>query len=75
MEAVVYTWSSCGHCREAKALLARRGIAFREVVLDGQREELRRLQGVFGRATVPLILLDGEPVAGLDALREHLDER
>ena len=68
MRAIVYTWSSCSFCRRAKELLERHGIAYREVVLDGKKDELRRLQEVFGARTMPLVLLDGEHVAGLDAL-------
>lgn len=68
MRAIVYTWSSCSFCRQAKELLERHGIAYREVVLDGKKDELRRLQDVFGARTMPLVLLDGERVAGLEAL-------
>ena len=68
MRAIVYTWSSCSFCRRAKELLERHGIAYREVVLDGKKDELRRLQEVFGARTMPLVLLDGERIAGLEAL-------
>ena len=72
MRAIVYTWSKCSFCARAKELLGARGIAFREVVLDGKKEELRRLQESFGARTMPLVLLDGEPVAGLEALERAL---
>ena len=68
MRAIVYTWSSCAFCARAKELLERHGIPYREVVLDGRKEELRKLQDVFGARTMPLVLLDGERVAGLEAL-------
>ena len=68
VRAIVYTWSSCSFCRRAKELLERAGIAYREVVLDGKKDELRRLQDVFGARTMPLVLLDGERIAGLEAL-------
>jgi glutaredoxin len=38
LRAVIYTWSSCSHCREAKELLTRHGVAFDEIELDGRRE-------------------------------------
>jgi glutaredoxin 3 len=72
VRAIAYTWSSCSFCSRAKDLLERHGIAFREVVLDGKKEELARLQEAFGARTVPLILLDGERVAGLEALERVL---
>jgi glutaredoxin 3 len=68
VRAIVYTWSSCGFCRRAKELLEREGVAYREVVLDERKDELRRLQAAFGRRTVPLILLDGEMLGGLEEL-------
>jgi glutaredoxin 3 len=68
VRAIVYTWSSCSFCARAKELLERHGIDYREVVLDGKKDELRRLHELFGARTMPLVLLDGERVAGLEAL-------
>ena len=68
VRAIVYTWSSCGFCARAKALLEREGVAYREVVLDDRKDELRRLQEAFVRRTVPLVLLDGEMLGGLEEL-------
>lgn len=72
LRAIVYTWSSCALCARAKQLLAARSIAFREVILDGRREDLQRLQETCGTRALPLILLDGELVAGLTALESAL---
>lgn len=74
MRAIVYTWSSCSFCRRAKELLERHGIAYREVLLDGKKDELRELQELFGARTMPLVLLDGERVAGLEALERAVCE-
>jgi glutaredoxin 3 len=72
VRAVVYTWSHCSFCRRAKELLAAKGIAFDEVLLDGKKDELRRMQDLFGARTLPLVLLDGERLAGLAALEAAL---
>jgi len=74
VRAIVYTWSSCSFCQRAKDLLSTRGVAFREVLLDGKKDELRTLQDLFGARTLPLVLLDGEKLAGLEALERALDE-
>jgi glutaredoxin len=74
VRAIVYVWSSCKHCESAKRALAEAGVEFREVVLDGKKEELRRLQDVFGARTMPLVLLDGRKLAGLEALESALAE-
>ena len=68
MRAIVYTWSACSFCARAKELLEQHGIAYREVLLDGKKDELRKLQELFGARTMPLVLLDGERIAGLEAL-------
>jgi glutaredoxin 3 len=72
VRATVYTWSSCSFCARAKALLAAHGIEHDEVVLDGKKAELRRVQALFGARTLPLVLLDGERLAGLAALEAAL---
>jgi glutaredoxin len=72
VRAIVYTWSACSFCARAKELLARAGVEYREVVLDQRKHELRRLQDVFGARTLPLVLLDGERIAGLEALERAL---
>jgi glutaredoxin 3 len=66
----VYTTENCSKCVGAKALLARRGIAYQEVNLakdpDGRAELAHRT----GMVTFPQILVDGEPLGGFDALAE-----
>jgi glutaredoxin 3 len=65
---IVYSTEPCGHCRNAKALLASRGIDFEEINLakdpDGRDELVRRT----GLLTFPQVLVDGEPVGGFREL-------
>lgn len=72
MHVVLYTWSSCAHCARAKELLALHGVPFDERVLDGDRALQARLARRFGRATMPYVLVDGEPLGGLAELRALL---
>ena len=64
----LYSTEPCGYCRNAKALLAARGIEYTEINLakdpDG-RAELARKTGLM---TFPQILLDGEPIGGFQEL-------
>jgi glutaredoxin 3 len=66
---MLYTTDPCGRCANAKALLAKRGIAYQEVNLakdpDG-RAELQRHTGMF---TFPQIVIGEHVVGGLDDLR------
>ena len=67
-EITVYTLPGCPHCARARALLKRRGLAFRE--LDGtETPDFRaRLADLTGGFTVPQIVIDGTPIGGADRL-------
>jgi glutaredoxin 3 len=70
----IYTTRSCGYCRMAKALLARKGAAFQEVDVtfdDALRAEMIAKAG--GRTTVPQIWIGERHVGGCDELYQ-LDE-
>jgi glutaredoxin 3 len=60
----IYTTEPCAHCRTAKDILARRGVAYDEVNLskdpDGRAELARRT----GLMTFPQILIGDEPLGG-----------
>jgi len=71
MHAVLYTWPACSFCARARSLLAERAIDTTERVLE-TRAELDHLQRAFGARTLPLVVLDGEPLAGLEALEAAL---
>ena len=65
----IYTKAFCGYCARAKALLDRKGAAYREidVTMDraGQEAMVARANG--GR-TVPQIFIDDRHVGGSDDL-------
>jgi glutaredoxin 3 len=71
-EAVVYSKKPCPYCEQAKSLLTRKNISYRE--LDVTRPEvldqLREL--VPGAKTVPQIFIDGTHIGGYTELVEHL---
>ncbi|GIX13100.1 MAG: glutaredoxin 3 [Paracoccaceae bacterium] len=70
----IYSSAYCGYCHAAKRLLARKGVPFAEIVVDGDpdaRAEMVARAG--GRRTVPQIFIDGQHVGGCDEL--HALER
>ena len=70
----IYTTAYCGYCRAAKALLARKNVAFTEIDLGREpqrREEM--LARANGRWTVPQIFIGDTHVGGSDDL--HALER
>jgi thioredoxin reductase (NADPH) len=70
----IYTRGGCGYCDRAKALLERKGIAYREIPVRDAETEREMLRRAGGRGTFPQIFLDGAGIGGFDELRE-LDRR
>jgi glutaredoxin 3 len=64
----IYTTLWCGYCIRAKALLDARGLGYDEVALDDDPTFRQRVYDLGRQWTVPLVLIDGEPVGGYDEL-------
>jgi glutaredoxin 3 len=64
----VYTTDPCAYCRQAKALLAKRGLEYDEINLardaDGRAELAQRT----GMMTFPQVLIDDQLVGGFTEL-------
>lgn len=73
-DVVIYTTAYCPYCHAAKALLTRKGVAYHEVPVDGDRTA-RRTMGdrAGGHTTVPQIFIGDRHVGGSDDL--HALER
>ena len=67
----VYTKQHCPYCLRAKALLAKKGVAYQEIDVEG-REDLRAwLVEASGQMTVPQIFVGDRSLGGftdIDAL-------
>jgi glutaredoxin 3 len=65
----IYTREFCGYCDAAKALLRRKGVAFTEIDVTGNRarrtEMTTRAQG---QMTVPQIFIGSTHIGGCDEL-------
>jgi glutaredoxin 3 len=65
----IYTTSTCGYCRAAKALLTRKNVPFQEIDVSAGGEIRRAMvTRAQGRTTVPQIFIDGAHVGGCDDL-------
>ena len=67
-EVKVYTTTICPYCVRAKALLAKRGIAYEEINVSNDIAVRDWLVKATGRKTVPQIFIAGEPIGGSDEL-------
>jgi len=65
----IYTTRYCGYCQSAKALLTRKGVAFSEIDVTGDRDGRNRMvERANGRMTVPQIFIGSTHVGGFDDL-------
>lgn len=66
---ILFSTDSCAFCGHAKNLLTKRGVAFEEVNLGPHPELQAELAAVTGLDSFPQIIVDGEPLGGLNELR------
>ncbi len=67
-EIEMYTQSWCPYCERAKALLTRKGVAFREIDAPGGSPARAESLSRSGRTSVPQIFIDGAHIGGSDDL-------
>lgn len=68
-DVIMYSTGWCPYCERARALLERKGVAFREVKVDedpAERDAMLERSG--GRRTVPQIFVGDHHVGGFDDL-------
>jgi glutaredoxin 3 len=67
----IYTTRWCPYCHSAKALLNRKGAAFTEIDVTGDREARSKMvERAKGRYTVPQIFIGAIHVGGSDELHD-----
>ena len=64
----VYTTEPCGYCRVAKALLAKRRVAYNEINLARDPEGRAELVRLTGMMTFPQVVIDDRPLGGYQEL-------
>ena len=64
----MYTTAVCPYCIRAKQLLTSKGVAFREISVDGQPDVRAEMSRKAGRTSVPQIWIGSTHVGGCDDL-------
>jgi glutaredoxin 3 len=65
----IYTKSTCPYCHAAKDLLQKKGAAFDEILVDGDRAaQMNMAARAGGRSTVPQIFIGEKHIGGCDDL-------
>jgi len=67
-EVLIYSTGYCPYCVRAKSLLQRKGVAFREVMVDQEPARRVEMERRSGRRTVPQIFIGDRHVGGSDEL-------
>jgi glutaredoxin 3 len=70
----IYTKSNCAYCVRAKALLARKGVAYEEIDAEGDPGLRTWLAEATGQMTVPQIFVEGRSLGGFSDI-DALDRR
>lgn len=73
-EVVVYSTDYCPYCTRAKALLAKKSVAFTEVNVETRPELRTWLVKASGQRTVPQIFINNKPIGGYTDMAA-LDQR
>jgi glutaredoxin 3 len=66
---VLFSTQACTYCEHARSLLSKRGVSFEDVDLSEHPELQAELASVTGLESFPQIVVDGEPLGGLNELR------
>lgn len=69
-EVTIYTGVACPYCVQAKRLLDRKGVAYREVKVSGDPALRAEMIEASGCRTVPQIFIAGRSIGGFEELYE-----
>ncbi|KOR33271.1 glutaredoxin [Achromatium sp. WMS3] len=67
---LVYATATCPFCNNAKRLLDRKGVGYKEIRVDQDRNQLQLMMQRSKRRTVPQIFIGDYHVGGYDDLAE-----
>ncbi|KZY60812.1 glutaredoxin [Oleiphilus sp. HI0071] len=67
-DVVIYSSNYCPYCMRAKSLLKKKGVAFKELIVDGNPKLRSEMEQKAGRHTVPQIWIGSAHVGGCDEL-------
>ena len=65
-KVVLFSTSTCSHCRRAKKYLKERRVPFKEVNLENDAEAARDVRRKTGQSGVPVLKIGGRWIVGFD---------
>ena len=67
-DVIVYSTRFCPFCIRAKQLLTKKGVAFRDIAVDGDPQLREKMTQEAGSRTVPQIWINGQHIGGCSEL-------
>ena len=68
----IYSTPTCVYCKTLKEYLASKNLAYQEIDVADNEQELEKMVAISGQMGVPVVEIDGNVVVGFD--REKIDE-
>ena len=66
MSVLIYTTPTCGFCKQAKAFMKEKNIAFEEKDVSADQTAMQDMLTRSGQLGVPVIDIDGKIIVGFD---------
>ena len=71
-EIIIYTWSTCPYCINAKRLLRENNMKYTEKEVVQNKKYLQEMKKKTGETSVPQIFINGKHIGGFTELQEYL---
>lgn len=70
---VIYTTKNCPYCVRAKSYFSQHSLAYSEIDLTNQYDEIDRLKQQTGHRTIPLIFINDQFIGGYSDMMEKIE--
>jgi glutaredoxin 3 len=74
-EIIIYTWSTCPYCINAKRLLQENKMKYTEKEVVKNKKYLEEMKKKTGETSVPQIFINGKHIGGFSHLQTYLENR
>lgn len=72
-EIIIYTWSTCPYCINAKRLLRENNMKYTEKEVVQNKKYLQEMKKKTGKTSVPQIFINGKHIGGFSHLQTYLE--
>ncbi|OGZ64748.1 MAG: NrdH-redoxin [Candidatus Staskawiczbacteria bacterium RIFCSPLOWO2_01_FULL_40_39] len=69
MMVIIYSTPTCVYCNSLKQYLTDKNIAYKEIDVSQNEQELEKMVAISGQMGVPVVDIDGNIVIGFDKVK------